>query len=133
MYGLPINLDATATKPLIATATSSSVDEGGEVGPVVATNKLSKRILTKPQTPSRSRSSSSSSSAPSSGTYNNINANNPSSKDLHAGLKGSPSRTNVVTPIMVKQHHVAKLASVSDDEDKTETGFVLHVIMVNPH
>lgn len=112
------------------------------------TNKT-KRIPAKPQSPSSTRSSSASSSSSSSDTYNqsgNVNtattivtatgAATSSSgavaavamntvggilvKELPSRMKGSPSRTNVVTPIMVK--HVAKFESVSDDEDKAEIG-----------
>lgn len=150
VYGLPpnSNLDALlAAKAAAAVAaaacvgTSSSVDEGGEVCGV--SNKT-KRVQVKPQSPSSTRSSSASSES-SSDTYNNNNNNiitssmpsavaiTPSSstgggvgiglglgKELPGRIKGSPSRTNVVTPIMVK--HVAKFESVSDDEDKTEIG-----------
>lgn len=148
VYGLPpnSNLDALlAAKAAAAAAaaacvgTSSSVDEGGEVCGV--SNKT-KRVQVKPQSPSSTRSSSASSES-SSDTYNNNNniitssmpsavAITPSStgggvgiglglgKELPGRIKGSPSRTNVVTPIMVK--HVAKFESVSDDEDKTEIG-----------
>lgn len=129
VYGMPTNLDAVIAAKAAATAaasaaasagTSSSVDEGGDLS---SSAKLQKRIPTKSLTPSSSRSSSASSS--SSDTYNNTNMNmvaaaTPTGKELGSRIKGSPSRTNVVTPIMVK--HVAKFESVSDDEDKTESG-----------
>lgn len=128
VYGMPTNLDAVIAAKAAATAaasaaasagTSSSVDEGGDLS---SSAKLQKRIPTKSLTPSSSRSSSASSS---SDTYNNTNMNmaaaaTPTGKELGSRIKGSPSRTNVVTPIMVK--HVAKFESVSDDEDKTESG-----------
>lgn len=142
VYGMPANsnLDAVlAAKAAAAAAvaaaigTSSSVDESGDVGgSSVGKLAVQKRMPAKPQSPPSTRSSSASSST-SSDTYNNINV--PSSglgavgagvgggilvKELPGRMKGSPSRTNVVTPIMVK--HVAKFESVSDDEDKADIG-----------
>lgn len=63
-----------------------------------------------PSSPSSSRSSSSD-------TYHN----NHITKDVQQTQrhKVSPSRTNVVTPIMVK--HVAKLESASDEEEEADT------------
>lgn len=126
---------AAAAQAATGGATSSSVDEGGEL---CTSNvaKVPKRLSVKPQSArSSSAESTASDSSSSSDTYNNGNVIIPTvsvavagqsavilgpSKELPNRIKGSPSRTNVVTPIMVK--HVAKFESVSDDEDKTELG-----------
>lgn len=134
IYSMPTNLESSlAAKASAAAGTSSSVDEGGELYSVGA-GKTQNRF------PLQSQSSSRSSSASSSDTFNNNNINLPlppppplplqsntmtsssvlsmnigTSKEQPIRMKGSPSRTNVVTPIMAKQ--VAMWASVSEDEE----------------
>lgn len=123
------NLDASLAASAKASAgTSSSVDEGVEF-----TGKIQKKVPL--QSLSKSRSSSSASSTD---TYSNINLplppppplsshtmtmalpsalsiNTGTPKEQPLRTKGSPSRTNVVTPIMAKQ--VAMWPSVSEDEE----------------
>ena len=132
VYGMPASLEAVlAAKAAVqgaATCTSSSVDEGGEV----SVAKTPKRVSVKAPSPPSTRSSSASSST--SDTYKNSHVlhppppptatpqttTTPAAKELPSRSKGSPSRTNVVTPIVVK--HVAKFESVSDEEEEADLG-----------
>lgn len=119
-------LAAKASAMQSMTATSSSVDEAVGSGGTMT----SKRVP-------GSRSSSPHSS--SSDTFNNSNSNLPlpptpqpgvaktgkivtPNKELPIRIKGSPSRTNVVTPVVIK--HIPSVVSLSEDEDQVKPGYV---------